>query len=288
MSMAITYSGLAQLSFDLSQRHLRRVSRDCPPHRVGDLVANTNGLLADPRHHTMLRDELKMIVVLGPRLAAVKSILLLGPANVLGPIAHIVRQRVGQAMQLAERWVAARSVESVRGQGAVPHLGKAGTSVGSVEGKRVRIYAETIGGKHGRLEEYRRAPREVAGKRHHLWADLQSLDNRRWRDLRLLGRQRVLLLDQLDFPLDLRRHAADGLACFARCSTAAGCVDRRDGLLIADHLGLRNLVIRVGSVFDEVAITRGCAGRGRDAGDFALPRGCGVAGVGRLQVVLPT
>jgi hypothetical protein len=155
---------------------------------IGPLVATADSFLAGPSHHAMLRDQLEMVVVLGPRLAAVARILLLGPANVLGPVAHVIRWRVGQAMQLAERRGAARSVETGRRQGAVPHLSNARTSFGSVEGKAERVYAETVGGKYRRLNEDRRAPREVAGKRHHLRPVLQSVDKRRWWNLRLLRR----------------------------------------------------------------------------------------------------
>jgi hypothetical protein len=58
------------------------------------LEAAADRLFADPVAPTMFGDLLEMIVVLRPRVATVKSMLHLGPANILSPVADVIGRRV--------------------------------------------------------------------------------------------------------------------------------------------------------------------------------------------------
>jgi hypothetical protein len=70
-----------------------------------------DGLLAPPAMLTPpLGDHLKVLIVLGPGIDGEVQILLLSPADVLGPITHVLRVWVGETVQLAERGLNSRAV----------------------------------------------------------------------------------------------------------------------------------------------------------------------------------
>jgi hypothetical protein len=85
-----------------------------------------------------------MVVVLSPSVAAKELILLLGPANVLSPITDVIRQRIRQAIQLAEGRMSAWSVEAGRGERTGPHLLHRCAAFSSVEVYGRCVDTETI------------------------------------------------------------------------------------------------------------------------------------------------
>lgn len=87
--------------------------RVCVSSKNEASAISIDGLLADPHPvPSLLLDCLEVVVVLGPGGASELAVLLLGPTDVLGPVAGIVDVWIGQAVELAERRVPARTVET--------------------------------------------------------------------------------------------------------------------------------------------------------------------------------
>lgn len=67
--------------------------------RPRHLHASLNGLLTDPHAlPPVLSDRLEMVVVLGPSVASKRAALLLGPTDILSPVAGVTFVGVGQAV----------------------------------------------------------------------------------------------------------------------------------------------------------------------------------------------
>lgn len=77
----------------------------------------------------------------------------------------------------------------------------------------------------------------------------------------------------LEVTLSLGGHVEDGLAGFAGCCATAGGVHRGDGLIVlADNLGLWDVLVGLRLVLDEVAVLGRYVGRGGDEVELALLR----------------
>lgn len=130
---------------DLPQTKTRRSPLNL---RADSLLAKPHVRLPD------LRNQLKMRIVLGPRVDVVELVLLLGPAHVLREVIRVPDGGLRQAVQLAEgRGGARAAVEAVEGQRRRPLLLRGVAAFRGVEVYVPRVDSEAVEGQHRRLDE---------------------------------------------------------------------------------------------------------------------------------------
>ena len=112
-------STIESLALTHSRTWTSRCNRDGDPNRcpstLNVLEGRSDNLLADPQTlHPPGGDAVEVIIILGPGRDAEVLVLFFSPPNVFSPVAGIPLHWLGQAVQFAERRVAAWTSKAVR------------------------------------------------------------------------------------------------------------------------------------------------------------------------------